>query len=309
MGGGNGSAKSIRACKIVDGIDLSAIISVSDSGGSSGLLRTQFNTLPPGDLLRAILAMSPFDYELLKSIFYKPRFNVEGKLQNHNIGNIFLVLSQAYCGDMVAAIRSFEQALGAVGNVYPATLNLTTLVAEMSDYSIIKGEHELDRPTFERSKRIQKVWLEPEGHVYEDAANVIESADYIVIGPGSLYCSIVATLLPKGCREAIERSKAKIIYVVGNAYEEEGETGPTRLSEFVKELQTYLPRKIDSVVYNNRKLSAGQETWYKEKKWKLFEADVENVSEYTIVQGDYERDDRAGLDDEKLGALLKKILI
>lgn len=306
MGGGNGSAKSIRACKVcIDKIELSAVISVSDSGGSSGVLRKEFGVLPPGDLLRAIMAMSVHDYDLLKSIFYSPRFEGQGKFDTHNIGNLFLALGSKYDGDSIHAIRALEQGLNAEGHVYPVTLEQTGLVAELEDGSVVSGEHAIDRPTGTR-KRIKRVYLEPSGVVYNEAARVIREADYILFGPGSLYCSVVASILPRGCREALADSKAEFVYIVGNAYEAHGEVGPTKLSDFVRELEQYLPRKIDVVVYNNRVLNEQQKEWYKEKQWKLFDADLDKMSGHEVIQGDFERDERPGLDDVKLGQLLKQ---
>ena len=289
IGGGNGGAKTIRACKqCIDEIELSAVISVSDSGGSSGRLREEFSVLPPGDLLRAILAMSTHDYDTLKSIFYTPRFAVDGKLSGHNIGNMFLALASEYSEkDIMNAIRALEQGVGAQGRVFPSTLEQTQLVVELEDGTVLRGEHDIDRPATLQGPRIARAWLEPTGQIYEGARAAIEDADYILFGPGSLYCSIVATILPEGFKDALTRSRAKFIYIVGNAYEETGEAGPTRLSDFVHELEKYLPRKLDAVVYNNHELSEEQLGWYAEKKWKLFEPDLENLTEYNIVKGDY----------------------
>lgn len=311
IGGGNGSAKSIRALKrYVDKIELSSVVSMSDSGGSSGVLRQEFGGLPTGDILRATLAMSRYDYDLLKKIFYGNRFHGVGKLDKHNIGNLFLTLSKNYSLDFMASVQALEQGVDAVGSVYPTTLDNTDLVVELTDGQKIKTEAKIDRPDYDRSLKIAKAWLESAGKVYEPAEKAILEADYLVIGPGSLYSSIVAALLPAGMKEAIAKSKAKIIYVAGNAFELHGETGPEKLSEFVRQLELYLPRKIDVVVNNNKKLSEKKIKEYGEKHWKLFEADIENIPEHQVISGDYERDDigHPGLSDAKLGDILYKIL-
>lgn len=308
IGGGNGGAKSIRACStFIDDVELSAVISVSDSGGSSGRLREEFKTLPPGDMLRAILAMSKHDYEVLKPIFYTTRFDVEGKLNKHNLGNLFLTLGEQYSEDYMQTVRAFEQGIGAQGKVYPATLDLTHINATLEDGTKIHGEHDIDRP-IDTTKKITKLEMDPGGKAHDGAVKVIEEADYIVLGPGSLYCSIVATLLPSGIREAIEKSTAKLVFVVGNAFEEEGEAGPKTRGGMVQALEEYLPRRLDFVVFNNHKLSEDQQKWYAEKKWKLFELD-EIECDCRIIEGDYERDERPGLDDKKLGAILKSIIV
>ena len=100
LGGGNGSAISINALKnLGDNVQISAVVSTSDSGGSSGVLRKEFKTLPPGDVMRAVLAMSPYNYDILKKMFYRNRFSGCGKLDNHNLGNLFLVLAEKYGSD------------------------------------------------------------------------------------------------------------------------------------------------------------------------------------------------------------------
>ncbi len=309
IGGGNGGAKSIRACKtFIDQIELSAVISVSDSAGSSGRLRKEFNTLPAGDILRAVMAMSKYSYKFLKDIFYKNRFENTGKLDKHNLGNLFLILGEQYSGDFVSAVRALEQSLEAQGQVYPATLDQTDLVVEMQNGDVIKGEGEIDRPDADFGNKIKKAWLDPEGKIYNGAKKVIEEADYILFGPGSLYCSIVATILPVGVKEAIEKSKAKLVYIPGNAYEMTGEAGPEKLSDFVKELQNYLPKKIDHVVHNNCRLNEKQLEWYTEKQWTTFEVDSENIPEYNVVSGCYEEEKFAGLSSDKLGAILQTII-
>lgn len=312
IGGGNGSATTINALKQHrDEFEISAVISMSDSGGSSGRLRQEFKTLPPGDILRAILAMSPHDYKFLKSIFYKPRFENVGKLDKHNLGNLFLVLSEQYSGDYMAPIRALEQSLQAVGKVYPVTLEQTDLVVELDNGDIVRTEGVIDRPDYDRQHKIKKAWLEPEGEIFPDAKKVIEEADYIIIGSGSLYCSIIAALLPKGVKEAIANSSAKLIYTVGNAYEIDGETGPEELSGFVRQLQDYLPRKLDAIIYNNYELNEVERKNYGEKDWATFTADLENLAGYNIIQGDYEKEEGkgAGLSPVKLGNLLKDYIL
>ena len=308
VGGGNGSAISINAVKnFGDKVKISAVVSTSDSNGSSGLLRKEFKTLPPGDVMRAILAMSPYNYDILKKIFYKNRFSGCKKLDKHDLGNLFLVWAEKYAKDYLSAVRALEQAVDAIGHVYPNSLQPSDLVAEFLDGKIVKTEGKIDRPEKKSTSRIKKTWLEPKVKAYPDAIKAIKEADVIIMGPGSLYCSIVATLLPVGIKEAINKSKAKLIYVCGNAYEMIGEKGPVKLSEFVRELQTYLPRKIDLVIFDSAELDIKQKQHYKEKKWALIENDTHNISEYKVIAGNFERT-TGGLCPEKLGKIFKKII-
>lgn len=309
IGGGNGSAFSICALKpLAPKIQLSAVVSMSDSTGSTGRLREEFKTLPPGDIMRAAVAMSRYDYLLLKKIFYKSRFVGGGKLEKHNLGNLFLILSQAYNNnDYVASIRALEQAVEAVGKVYPVTLDKNDLVAELSNGDIARTEGAIDVPSYDRGLKIKKAWLEPSAQAYPDAVKVIEEADYIILGPGSLYTSIIATLLPQGIKEAIAESKAKLIYVTGNATHANGETGPETVSGLINTLNSYLPRKIDIALFNIHKLDDKQCDYYDEKQWKELAQDRENWGGLNVVEDDYERAG-GGLCAEKLGKVLARIL-
>lgn len=308
IGGGNGSAITLNAVKkFADKFNISAVISVSDSGGSSGRLRKEFKTLPPGDILRAILALSPYDYPTLKNIFHKNRF-VNNKLNKHNLGNMFLVLVEKYSGSYLQALQALESAVEARGHVFPATLDKTDLVVELSNGKKIFGETKIDLPTYDRKLKIKKAWLEPHGKIFLDSKKAIEQADYIFMGPGSLYTSVIATILPEGFESAFKKSKAKLVYIMGNAYEAKGETGPTQMSDFVWELQNYLPRKFDTVVYNNHKFNKLEKVNYKKRKWQTFEVDIGNRKDYKIIAGDYERWG-GGLCPDKLGEILKSKIL
>lgn len=309
IGGGNGSAICLEGLKkYADKFAISAVISMSDSGGSSGRLRKEFNTLPPGDIMRAILSLSKYDYTMLRQIFYKPRFSGVGKLDSHNLGNLFLTLISQYAGNFLHALEALSQSVEAQGKVYPVTLAHCDLVAQLQNGQIIKTEAFIDTPSYNRGLKIKKVWLEPNCRAYGEAVKAIVAADYIVLSPGSLYTSLIATLLPKGIKEAIDKNKkAKIIYVAGSAYRLDGETGPERLSDFVLQMEKYLPRKIDLVIHNNHKLTKKQKEIYKEKNWGVFAFDKENLKDKKVKSLDFEAID-GGLSSEKLGIILKNVI-
>ncbi|MBI5221324.1 MAG: YvcK family protein [Candidatus Magasanikbacteria bacterium] len=260
IGGGNGSAVSLVALKQnVDKFDIAGIVAMSDSGGSSGRLRQEFGVLPPGDIMRAVLALSKYEYPLLKKIFYTNRFDSTDKLNKHNLGNIFLTLATKYSGGLIAAVRALERSVETQGKIYPVTLDSTDLVAELTNGKKVFSEAKIDEPKYDRRLKIKKVFLEPKVKAYTEAVKIIKSADYILLSPGSLYTSVVATLLPVGMQAAIQNSKAKIVFAVGNAYRTDSETGPEDVAGAVQELQQYLPRKIDLVLHNNHKLTATEQ--------------------------------------------------
>lgn len=310
ISGGNGGATTIQALKENKELfDITAIINATDSGGSSGRLREEFNTLPAGDILRATLAMSGvYDYKILKELFYKKRYSNIGKLDNHNLGNLFLVLSAQYAGDFVSAISALEQSVEAVGHVYPVTLGKAHLVAELENGDIVHTEAEIDRPSYDRRIKIKKLRLDSSPEIYPPAATAIEEADYIIFGPGSLYCSVIATMLPTGFIEAVVNSKAKLIYLAGSKYELDGETGPTTLCDSLYALEEYLPRRIDTVIFNKHSLNDKQKEYYREKKWGSMEFDPDCIKGPKIVAKDFEKE-KGGLDVELLGVILKEELV
>ena len=243
----------------------------------------------------------------MKNVFYKNRFSGVGKFDGHSFGNMFLVLAEKYCGDFVQAGRALEQAVEAGGTVYPASIELCDLKAELSNEDIIFGEHHIDDPTYDRSITIKKLSLEPEVSAYPESLSVIEQADYIVFSPGSLHASVIASILPKGIYEAIANSKAHLIHIPGNIYSNKKETGPTTLSGFVHTLESYLPRKIDTVVFNSVRRTKKRLDIYKKHHCELIKHDVENLEGYAIINKSFEHAN-ADLSSEKLAHILYDLI-
>lgn len=308
IGGGNGSAICLEGLKkYADDFNISAVISMSDSGGSSGRLRKEFHTLPPGDIMRAILSLSKYDYKMLRQIFYKPRFKNTGRLDSHNLGNLFLTLASQYSGSLLYSLEALSQSVEALGRVFPSTLESVDLAAELENGEKIRTEAFIDNPKYNRGIKIKKVWLEPVCAAYAEAKQAIEAADCLVLSPGSLYTSLIAALLPGGIKEAIDKNKkAKIIYVAGGAYRLDGETGPERLSDFVLQMEKYLPRQIDLVIHSNHKLSRKQKEIYKSKNWGMFEFDKENLKNRNVKSLDLEAAE-GGLSSKKVAAILRSV--
>ncbi|MBI4992634.1 MAG: YvcK family protein [Candidatus Magasanikbacteria bacterium] len=308
IGGGNGSAIALEALKQHrDIFGISAVISMSDSGGSSGRLRQEFNTLPPGDILRAILSLSLYDYRVLRKIFYNNRFSGAGKLAGHNLGNLVLTLAGKYAEDFMSAARALEESVEAVGHVYPATLEQTDLCVELENGQIIKTEVLIDKPNYDWSLKIKKAWLKPAGKVYSEAREALVGADYIIFSPGSIYTSIIAAILPAGVKESIAQSKAKLLFAMGNAYIKNGETGPTTVSDAIRTLEKYLPRKLDLTLLSNTKLSDAQKAVNEKRGWEVFTDDEENQAGMNIIRMDYRKEDGC-LCSDKLGKILREVI-
>lgn len=314
MGGGNGSAVTINALKQYGCVfDISAVISMCDSGYSTGAIRKFFNMSPPSDIMRAVLALSPYNFQTLKKIFYKNRISSLPKLtkdlaagRGPSLGNLIVAFLAKYEGDFVSAVRALEEVLETIGHAYPSTLGQTDLLVELTNGDIVKGETKIDEPDYDRILKITKAWIEPKVVAYDQALEKIKQATCIVLGPGDLYTSIIASLLPQGIKEAMTESKARLVYVVGNAYHTHGETGPEKLSGFVEHLERYLPRPLDFIIYNNAKLDGTQIQTYQKRGWSLIDFDEENMDKDRLVCGNYERSS-GGLCPEKLGNIFKSL--
>lgn len=255
VGGGTGTYQVLSGLKSYPSIELSAVISMCDSGGSTGRLRKELGILPPGDVRRAILALSdlPFAQKTLEEVF-DFRFEDGRTFAGHSLGNILLAALVQITGSMDRAIDEAARILNASGRVLPVTLDKTNLVAVLEDGTRIYGETTIDRRKIKPEIPIKKVYLNPAAKVFKGAAEVIAKADLVVLGPGDLYTSLVPTLLVEGVNKALYASKAKFVYVV-NLMTKKGETDGFAASDFVRTLEEYLGpsrRKLTHVIVNKK---------------------------------------------------------
>lgn len=244
-------------------VNLSAIVTMADDGGSTGMLRDQYGVLPPGDIRRALVALSE-PGETLRNLF-NYRFK-EGGLHGHSFGNLFLSALEKVTGNFDSALREASRILNIRGEVVPVTLDDVRLYAELEDGRVLRGETKIDIPTDSYRARIEKVWLEPEARMNPSVKRVLHAADLIVLGPGDLYTSLIPNLLVKGVAQAIAESKAKKVYVA-NLMTKFGETGGFRAEDFLREIEKYLGEDVlDFAVFNKKKPSAAVLTRYKKEK-------------------------------------------
>ena len=227
IGGGTGLSMLLRGIKKITN-NITAIVTVGDDGGSSGRLREQMGVLPPGDIRNCIAALADDDDIVTKLFQYRFR-NGEG-LEGHSFGNLFITAMTAICGDMVTAIKESSKVLLIRGRVLPATCDDMKLYAKMEDDSIVRGESNIP----EAGKKIMQLCCEPSDcRPIPDVVEAIHNADLIIMGPGSLYTSIISNFLVKDITKAIWQSKAKKIYVC-NAMTQVGETDNYSVSDHVK---------------------------------------------------------------------------
>lgn len=246
IGGGTGLSTMLKGIKKITN-NITAVVTVGDDGGSSGKLREELGVLPPGDIRSCIAALA--DDEDLVAKLFQYRFKDCAGLSGHSFGNLFLTAMCSITGDMVRAVKESSKVLSIRGRVLPSTLDDMRLVAEMDDGSIIKGESNIP----ESGKRIKRLFSEPSNcKALEDVIWAIHDADLIILGPGSLYTSVIPNLLIKDIAKAVNDSKAKKIYVC-NIMTQPGETDGFSVSDHIKTLIKHakFDKIMDAVLVNN----------------------------------------------------------
>lgn len=267
IGGGTGLATLLSGLKrFVDVTEtagpslahLSAIVAVSDDGGSSGRLRDELQMPPPGDIRNCMVALSE-DSNLLSRLF-QHRFRGIGDLGGHSFGNLFLAALSEVTGDFAEAVKLSSEILASKGHIYPATLSDVRLAAELTDGSTVRGETQIGKI----GRTISRLYLEPEDcHPLPEALAALAEADVITLGPGSLYTSLLPPLLVRGFAEAIENSPAVKIFVC-NLMTQPGETDGLSARRHLEIVRQYAPElQFDRVIVNCQPISDLQASIYR----------------------------------------------
>lgn len=229
---------------------LTAVVTVTDDGGSSGRLREEFQILPPGDIRNCMVALAE-DERLLTRLF-QHRFDSDGDLSGHSFGNLFLAALAAVTGDFLEAIKVSSEVLAIKGRIFPSTTEDVSLIAELEDGRIIEGETKI----VQSRSRVKKLRLSHEHcRPLAETLEAIHHADIITIGPGSLYTSIIPNLLVDGIGDAIRDSRAMQVYIC-NIMTQPGETDGFHVEDHLRALFEYAPQlAVDSVLVNSAPLS------------------------------------------------------
>lgn len=254
IGGGSGQYALLSGLRDLDEIAINAIVSMVDSGGSTGRLRDELGILPPGDVLKCLLALSP-QREIARALFLK-RFIKDKRLKGHNSGNMLLTMLSRYTGSFPAGVQALGEILDVRGNILPVTTDRATLVAELTDGTRIYGENAIDMPRGGQLSKIKDVYLVPHHSgcitAYPPVIDAINAADYIIIGPGDLFTSILSNIVVPGVKDAIKATRATIVYVV-NIMTKYGETHNYSGVDFIEKLEEGIGRKVQIVIGNRTK--------------------------------------------------------
>ena len=246
IGGGTGLSMLLKGIKHITN-NITAVVTVGDDGGSSGRLREEMGVLPPGDIRNCIAALA--DDEDLVTKLFQYRFRSGEGLEGHSFGNLFLTALCSITGDMVRAVKESSNVLNIRGRVLPSTLDDMKLVAEMEDGRIIRGESNIP----EANGKIKRLFTDPKKcRALDEVILAIRDADLIVMGPGSLYTSVIPNLLIEEISREVVLAKAKKVYVC-NIMTQPGETDGYSVSDHVKALMQHADSKkiIDAVLVND----------------------------------------------------------
>jgi len=260
VGGGTGLSVLLKGLKRYTS-QLTAIVTVTDDGGSSGRLRAEMGVLPPGDIRSCLVALA--ETETLMNAIFQHRFQQGGSLQGHNLGNLLLVAMSEISGDFVSAIREVSKVLAVRGKVLPATLEPVVLAASMEDGHSVIGETRIR----DYEGQIRKISLIPDNcQPVPETLEAIQEAHAIVLGPGSLYTSIIPNLLVSGVADCIEQSGAPVFYV-SNIMTEKGETDNFSAGDHLRVINQHLQRQlIDYLIINSGMIDEHRLSRYREEE-------------------------------------------
>lgn len=279
VGGGTGLSVMLRGLKKTK-LNITAIVTVSDDGGSSGILRSELHMPPPGDIRNVLLALADAEPMLAEVLNY--RFKLGNGLAGHSLGNLILAAMNDITGDFVTGVRELSKVLAVRGTVLPSTTEAVVLKAEMDDGTMVTGESNIPKAR----KKIERVFIEPaDATPLEEALDAIEAADAILIGPGSLYTSLLPSLMVPRLREQIVASTALKIYV-SNVMTQPGETDHYSVGDHVQAIYDHVgSRLFDVVIVNDGNIPEDVLSKYAAKGAQAVKLDLDQLTElgYKVI--------------------------
>ncbi|HET9370109.1 MAG TPA: gluconeogenesis factor YvcK family protein [Vicinamibacterales bacterium] len=248
FGGGTGLPSLLGGLKNNPWVDLHAVVTMFDTGGSSGQLRDELGVLPPGDVLKCALALARNEREARALLLARLPMLENGRLGGHTGGNLLLSMMEQYTGDFVTAVDGLRALLGCSGHVWPITTQRATLCAEYQDGSSSRGEVEVDAGQA-GGRSIERLWLDPPASIHASVERAIRSLDAVIIGPGSFFTSLLPIFVVDGCRQAIAAVDGPVIYIANLLTEGQGMARFTA-GHAIGRLEAAIGRPIDVVIVN-----------------------------------------------------------
>jgi len=254
IGGGTGLPSLLGGLKTNPWLQVNAVVTMFDSGGSSGMLRDQLGVLPPGDILKCALALARNEAEARRVLLSRLPTLEHARLAGHTGGNLLLSMMERYSGDFIAAVDGLRALLGCHGRVWPASVEHSSVCAEYADGSETRGEVEVDALQSE-GRAVRRIWLDPPPRIHEQVAAAIEQFEVAIIGPGSFFTSLIPPLLVGGMSEAIRRIEGPVILVANLLTEGRGMSAFTAADE-VNWIGEAIGRPVDVLVVNTARPSS-----------------------------------------------------
>jgi uncharacterized cofD-like protein len=289
FGGGTGLPSLLGGLKSNPWLRLNAVVTMFDSGGSSGQLRDELGVLPPGDIMKCALALARNGPEARRVLLSRLP-SIDSKLAGHTGGNLLLSMMEQYSGDFLAAVDGLRSLLGCTGHVWPVSVERASVCAEYSNGVCTRGEVEVDRGQ-SRGQFVKRVWLQPAVKIHPSVDAAIRRFEAVLIGPGSFYTSLLPIFLVGGVREALQEVKGPVVLISNLLTEGSGMVGFTA-SEAARQLANAIGRPVDVLVQNVAAPSAAVLSRYAEEhKHPL--ALGELPAGCDLVEGDFWQDDIA----------------
>ena len=284
FGGGTGLPSLLGGLKHNPWLDVNAVVTMFDSGGSSGQLRDELGVLPPGDILKCALALARNAREARRVLLARLPTLEHARLGGHTGGNLLLSMMQRYSGDFLDAVDGLRALLGCRGRVWPVSVQQASVCAEYGDGSRTRGEVEVDAGQ-SAGHAVERLWLEPEVTLPESTASAIAGFDALIIGPGSFYTSLMPIFLVNGAAAAVRQVKGPVILVSNLLTEGRGMANFTA-ADAVHQISRVLERPVDVVLYNTATPREATLARYQEEhKTPLALGDVPASSE--VVKGEF----------------------
>ena len=310
IGGGTGLSTMLRGLKMFSS-NITAIVTVADDGGGSGVLREDLGILPPGDIRNCILALA--DTEPIMEELLQYRFK-DGRLKGQNFGNLFLAAMDGISDNFMDAVKKVSSVLAVKGKVLPVTLDNMRLKARLFNGEIIEGESNIPEAVMNSNSNIERMFIDPKNaKALDEAVEAIAEADAVILGPGSLYTSVIPNLLVKGIKEALHGTSALKLYVC-NIMTQRGETDGYDVKDHIQAILKHSGKGIiDYVVANTGTISKELQDKYMEEEAKEVVIDEDDIKKLNvdIIKGDFIKIKNGYVrhDPEKLAAILMETIM